>query len=67
MRFDIGMGMLELPRDNCVICIATDRYMACTTCEFKERYTAHAKLILDKMNEELNKEEKNVYRQEKNN
>ena len=57
MKFDTGMGMLTIPRD-CVLCIAVDRYTRCTACEFKEILIAHAKPILDKMNEELNKEER---------
>ena len=58
MKFDTGMGILELPHDQCAVCIARDRYMACTACEFKEILIAHAKPIVNKMNEELNKEEK---------
>ena len=54
MKFDTGMGTLNVPRD-CVLCIAADRYTRCTACSFKEILIAHAKPILDKMNEELSK------------
>ena len=55
MKFDTGMGILELPYDYCIFCIMRDRYMACTACEFKETLIAHAMPIGNRMKEELNK------------
>ena len=54
MKFDTGMGILELPHDNCIFCIMKNQYMACTACEFKETMIEHAMPIANKMNEDLN-------------
>ena len=35
MIFKTRFGTLDLPRDNCIVCIYLNRYMSCSTCDFK--------------------------------
>ena len=65
MKFDTGMGILELPHDNCVVCIFKNQYMACTRCEFKETMIEHAIPIVNMMNEKLNEYIKEVVERHK--
>ena len=58
MKFETGFGILNLPHSECVRCIAADRYMLCTMCEFKETMIQFASSIVDRKTGELNKEER---------
>lgn len=35
MIFKTRFGTLDLPRDDCIVCIYLNRYMSCSMCEFK--------------------------------
>lgn len=53
-KFDTGMGILTLPRWDCLVCIAANKFMSCTSCLYKDIMIQHAKPIVDRMNEGLN-------------
>ena len=35
MIFKTRFGSLDLPRDDCIVCVYLNRYMSCSMCEFK--------------------------------
>lgn len=48
MKFETGFGTLDLPHSECVRCIAADRYMLCTMCEFKETMVQFALSVVNR-------------------
>ena len=35
MKLETRFGTLDLPRDDCIACIYTNRYMSCSMCELR--------------------------------
>lgn len=59
-KFDTGMGILTLPDRRCTMCIASNQYMACTLCAYKETLwpnaIAEARRYSDEIYGSMNKE-----------